>query len=408
MPRSIGRLIAISCVLGLLVAAGLWWLTPRSGRTITAYLTSAVGVFPDNAVLILGVPVGRITTVAPQGRLVKVVMRVDDSVDVPAVASAVVISPSLVAGRSIQLTPAYTSGPKMPDGGVIPVERTAVPLGIDDLTRAANDLATMLGPTGANRPGPQGNGALSDLLDVGAANLRGNGQAINDTIGNVAALSTTLAGSRKELFATVTQLQSFVSALAANDAQVRQFTSQLADVSNFLAGERGDLGAALRELSIALGEVAAFVQDNRAVLRSNVDRLTEVTAVLVRQREALGQIIDIAPTALSNLNNAYNASSGTLDTRLNIEELRAPPILLVCELLRRSTPRQVPATLAQTCRALEPQLTGAAPLPTAAQVITVLQAGQPPPLPLLALPIVPGGGVPGDGVPGDAVPGGRR
>jgi phospholipid/cholesterol/gamma-HCH transport system substrate-binding protein len=390
MPRWLGRVVATGCVLGVLVAAAVWWLAPRPGRTITAYVRSAVAVYPDNPVLVLGVPVGRITTVAPQGRQVKVVMRIDDSVTVPAGASAVVVEPSLVAGRSVQLTPAYTGGPAMPDGGVIPVERTAVPLGIDDLSRAANDLAATLGPTGANR-----NGALSDVLDVGAANLQGNGQAINDTIGNVTALSETLAGSRKQLFATVTQLQSFVSTLAANDAQVRQFTTQLADVSNFLAAERGDLGAALRELSLALGEAAAFVQDNRAVLKSNVDRLTEVTAVLVRQREALGQILDLAPTALSNLNNAYNASSGTLDTRLNIEELRAPPILLVCELLRRSTPRLVPATLARTCAALEPQLTGAVPLPTAAQVITALQAGRPPPLPLLALPSVPMDGVPG-------------
>ncbi len=397
MRRWIGRIIALSCVLGVLIGAGVWWLAPSSGRTITAYLSSAVGVFPDNEVVILGVPVGRITSVEPQGRLVKVVMRIDDSVDVPTGASAVVLPPSLVAGRSIQLTPAYTGGPTMPDGGVIPVQRTAVPLGIDDLSRAANDLATMLGPNGANRQGPQQphgaqrQGALSDLLDVAASNLNGNGQAINDTIGNVAQLSETLAGSRKELFDTVTQLQAFVSTLAANDAQVRQFTSQLADVSNFLAGERADLGTALRELSVALGEVAAFVQDNRAVLRSNVDRLTEVTAVLVRQREALGQILDTAPTALGNLNNANNTSSGTLDTRLNIEELRAPPILLVCELLRRSTPRQVPATVARACQALEPQLTGAVPLPSAAQVITALEAGQPPPLPLLALPTVPGG-----------------
>ena len=389
MPRWLSRVIAAGCVLGVLsvtAAAAVWWLAPRPGRTLTAYLRSAVALYPNNPVLILGVPVGRITTVVLQGRLVKVVMTVDRSVDVPAGASAVVLEPSLVAGRSIQLTPAYTGGPTMPDGGVIPVQRTAVPLGIDDLARAANDLTTMLGPQGANR-----NGALSDALDVAAANLRGNGHAINSTIGDVAALSQTLAGSRKQLFATVTQLQSFISTLAANDAQVRQFTTQLAEVSNYLAGERGDLGAALRELSLALGEVAAFVQDNRAVLKSNVDRLTEVTAVLVRQREALGEIIDIAPTALSNLNNAYNASSGTLDTRANIEELRAPPILLVCELLRRSTPRQVPATLARTCAALDPQLTGAVPLPTAAQVITALETGQPPPLPLLALPTVNGG-----------------
>lgn len=380
------RMVAIGCVLGLLAATGVWWLTRSPGHTVTGYFTSAVGVYPDNEVLILGVPVGRITSVQPQGRLVKVVMTIDDSVDVPANASAVVVSPSLVAGSSIQLTPAYTTGPRMADGAVIPVERTAVPLRVDDLTRAANELATMLGPSGANRQG-----ALSDLLEVGASNLRGNGQALHDTIGNLAQLSGTLAGSRKELSGTITQLQSFVSTLAANDAQVRQFTAQLADVSNFLAGERGDLAATLAQLSLALGEVAAFVQDNRAVLTSNVDRLIEVTAVLVRQRAALGEILDTAPTALGNLNNAYNSSSGTLDTRLNLEELRSPPILLVCELLRRATPRPVPATLADTCRALEPELTGAVPLPSVAEVITVLQAGQPPPVPMLALPTVPPG-----------------
>ncbi|MGH3829763.1 MAG: MCE family protein [Pseudonocardiaceae bacterium] len=382
--RRAARVIAVGCVLGLLTATGVWWLTRGTGRTVTGYFSSAVGVFPDNEVLILGVPVGRITTVAPQGRLVKVVMTIERSVAVPANASAVVVSPSLVAGRGIQLVPAYTTGPTLADGAVIPLERTAVPLGVDDLARAANELATTLGPNGVNR-----HGALSDLLDVGASNLRGNGQALHDTIGNLGQLSGTLAGSRKELFTTITQLQSFVSTLAANDAQARQFTAQLADVSNFLAGERGDLAATLRQLSLALGEVAAFVRDNRAVLKSNVDRLIEVTAVLVRQRAALADILDTAPTGLNNLDDAYNASSGTLDTRLNIEELRSPPILLVCELLRRGTPRQVPATLADTCRALEPQLSGAAPLPPVAEVITSLQAGQPPPLPLLALPTVP-------------------
>ncbi|MGB6161087.1 MAG: MCE family protein [Pseudonocardiaceae bacterium] len=330
---SVATVIAIGCVLGLLAATAVWSLTRGTGRTITGYFTSAVGVFPDNEVLILGVPVGRITTVAPQGRLVKVVMTIDDSVTVPANASAVVVSPSLITGRSIQLTPAYTKGPTMADGAVIPVGRTAVPLGVDDLARAVNDLATTLGPGGVNR-----NGALSDLLDVGASNLRGNGQALHDTIGNLAQLSGTLASSRKELFGTITQLQSLVSTLASNDAQVRQFTTQLADVSSFLAGERGDLAATLAQLSRALGEVAAFVQDNRAVLTSNVDRLIEVTAVLVRQRAALADILDTAPTALGNLNGAYDASSGTLDTRL---------------------------------------------------ILTALQAGQPPPLPLLALPTVP-------------------
>jgi len=404
MAVSLGRVsrwIAIGCVLGLLTVAGGWWLGglgASGSRAVTAYFTSAVAVFPDNDVRILGVPVGRITSVHPEGPVVRVEMEIDDSVDVPAEAAAVVVAPSLVTGRHVQLTPAYTGGPTLPDGAVIPVERTAVPLGVDELARTASELATMLGPDGVNRQG-----ALADLLDVGASNLAGNGQALNDTIGDLAQLSGTLAGSREELFGTVTELQSFVSTLAANDAQVRQFNTQLADVSNLLAAEREDLGAALRELSVALAEVAVFVQDNRAVLESNVDRLTEVTEVLVAQRAALAEILDTAPTALSNVSNAYNAASGTLDARANIEELRLPPILLVCELVRRGTPSsaspppgtspppgQLPPELAETCRQLEPQLTGAVPLPSAAEVISALQSGQPPPLPLLAVPTVPG------------------
>lgn len=378
------RLTVAACVLALLVAGGLWGLNRPAQRTVTGYFSSAVAVFPDNDVRILGVPVGKIISVHPQGPVVEVVMEIDDAVQVPADARAVVVAPSLVTGRNITLAPAYTGGPTMADGAVIPLERTAVPLGVDDLARTLDELATMLGPDGVNRQG-----ALSDLLDVGASNLEGNGQELHDTIANLARLSETLAGSREDLFGTVIELQSFVATLAANDPQVRQLNTQLAEVSNFLADERGDLGAALRELSVTLGEVAGFVQDNRGVLKSNVDRLTEVTAVLVAQRDALAEIFDVAPTGLANIVNAYNASSGTLDTRLGIQELRAPPILLVCELLRRSTPRDVPAELAQTCARLEPQLSGAVPLPPVADVISALEAGQPPPLPLLAVPTVP-------------------
>ncbi|MGH3978545.1 MAG: MCE family protein [Pseudonocardiaceae bacterium] len=384
------RIGAVACVLGLVVATTLWWALQGGGRTITGYFPSAVAVYVDNEVRVLGVPVGSVTSVEPQGRVVEIEMMVDDSVTVPAGAHAVAVSPSLVTGRYIQLAPAYTGGPAMADGAVIPLERTAVPLGVDDLSRTANELATMLGPNGVNQ-----RGALSDLLDVGAQNLEGNGQAVNDTVTDLARLSDTLAGSREDLFGTVTELQSFVSTVAASDGQVRQLNTQLADVSNFLAGEREDLGAALNQLSITLGEVSAFVQDNRAAIKSNTDRLTEVTQVLVDQRAALAEIMDTAPAALGNLANTYNAASGTLDTRSNIQELTMPPFVLLCEQLRRGTPEGLPPSLAQLCSQLEPVLSGAVPLPSPAEVITSLEQGRPPPVPMLAVPTVPAPAVPG-------------
>lgn len=377
---------ALAAVVAVLVAGGLYLVLQRPSRMITAYFTSATGVFEDNSVRVLGVPVGNIVEIAPEGTKVRVELRIDDpDLKLPADAKAVVVSPSLVTGRYVQLLPTWSGGPELQSGAVIPLERTAVPLGVDDLSRTATELADALGPRGLNREG-----ALSDALDVGAANLDGNGQAVNDTIRNLGELSGTLADSREELFGTVTELQSFVSNLAENDAEVREFNQRLEDVAGFLADERGDLGTAVRELSIALGEVADFVRDNREVLGSNVDRLTDVTAVLVEQREALTEVLDVAPAALGNLALSYNGSSGTLDTRALINELTLPIPVLVCEVfLARGVP--VPDGLpdpVENCNKLLGPLEGL-PLPTPSDVITSLQQGQLPPVPGLALPVEP-------------------
>ena len=374
-------------VIAVLVASGLYLVMQGPTRMVTAYFTSATGVFEDNSVRVLGVPVGDIVSIKPEGTRVRVEMRIDDpDLKLPADAKAIVVSPSLVTGRYVQLAPTWSGGPELQDGAVIPVERTAVPLGVDDLARTADELARALGPDGVNSQG-----ALSNALDVGAANLDGNGRALNDTIRNLGELSGTLADSREDLFGTVRELQSFTSMLASNDSEVREFNKRLADVAGFLADERGDLATAVRELSIALGEVADFVRDNRELVKSNVDRLTDVTEVVVDQRKALAEVLDVAPTALGNLALAYNGSSGTLDTRANLNELSMPIPALVCELLRRSGP--VPPELATACGKLAPVLDGLVPLPTAAEVITSLQNGQLPPVPGLALPTEKGASV---------------
>jgi phospholipid/cholesterol/gamma-HCH transport system substrate-binding protein len=381
------QLTGLVAVIAVLLASGLYVVLQPPGRMITAYFTSATGVFEDNSVRVLGVPVGSIVEVAPEGTRVRVEMRIDDpDLKLPADAKAAVVSPSLVTGRYIQLAPTWSGGPELQSGAVIPVERTAVPLGVDDLARTTTELAEALGPRGINAEG-----ALADALDVGAANLDGNGQAVNDTIRNVGELSGTLADSREDLFGTVTELQSFVSMLAENDAEVREFNKRLEDVAGFLAAERGDLATAVRELSIALGEVADFVRDNREVLHSNVDRLTDVTAVLVEQRDALAEVLDVAPAALGNLALAYNPASGTLDTRALLNELSLPIEVLVCTLVERSTPEELaklPENLPVNCETILGGLEGL-PLPSAADVITSLQSGQLPPVPGLALPTEP-------------------
>ncbi len=326
----INKVVASAVVLAVLATAFALW--PRQGSMhVTAMFSRAVGLYPGSDVRVLGVPVGTVTSATPKGEQVAVELEYDAAVKVPATAKAAVVAPSLVSDRYVQLLPAYTSGPVMSNGATIALDRTAVPVELDRISQSLDDLMVALGPDGANK-----DGALSRLLDTGARNLEGQGSAIHDTNHDLSLALQTLSGGQNDLFSTVKNLQSFTSTLATNDTQVRRLNADLASVSDQLAGERGDLGDALRNLAIALNETSTFVHDNRSVLKTNVDRLTSVTTTIARQRDALAESLTNAPVAVSNLQNAYNPISGTLDTRNNAEQLH-DPALLVCALINGPT-----------------------------------------------------------------------
>ncbi|MFL6118295.1 MCE family protein [Actinophytocola sp.] len=378
LGRNAARTVSIAIVLALLVALFLYWvLVDGNQRRYSAVFTGVVGLYEDNEVRILGVQVGHVDKVTPEGDTVRVDMLIDRAVRIPADAKAVIVAPSLVSDRYVQLTPVYTGGATMAENTLLPKERTATPLEIDDLYASLNRVSQTLGPNGVNK-----DGALADLLNTLAKNLAGNGAITNETITQLSQAARTLSGSDEDLFATIDNLQKFTSALAANDDAVNQFSEQAADATKFLADERGDLAEAVRQLGIALGAVQQFIDDNRAHLKTNVDKLASITQVLVDQRAALAETLDIAPVALSNIINAYNGSSGTLDARADLNELAQPPIVTVCNLVRQVTPDQLPQALADTCDQLAPIIQGAVKLPTPAEVLTALQNGSAPPLPI--------------------------
>ncbi|MFI0404618.1 MCE family protein [Actinomadura sp. 3N508] len=285
-------------------------------RRITAEFATAIGVYPGSDVRVLGVKVGSVDTIEPLGDRVKAVLRVDEDVPVPAGARAVVIAPNLVSDRYVQLDPAYGGGPRLPDGASIDQSRTATPLELDQLYDAVRRFSADLGPQGVNA-----HGALSDVVRVGAANLGGNGKALNTTIADLGKASQTLSDSSGDLYATVANLNRFSVMLRENDAQIRLAEGQLAEVSGFLAADRDELGAALRSLALALAEVKGFIEDNRALLEQNVGKLAGITQVLVDQRASLAEILDTAPLLTQNALNAYDPKTRSLMTRGNLLEI---------------------------------------------------------------------------------------
>lgn len=324
------RLLVPLVVLGFVVASVVSFLGGDSTRTVVAHFPRAISVYEGSDVRVLGVPVGTVTRVEPTGTDVTVTMAYDDTVKLPANAKAVIIAPSLVGDRYVQLTPAYSgTGEVLTDGAELDVDRTAEPLELDQIYDSLDRLNVALGPRGANR-----SGALSDLLSVTADNFGGQGTKLRQTIGDFSRLTSTLSGNKEELFGSVRALEGFMKTLADNDQTVRQFNQSLADVSTMLSGERQELVSATRNLSVALGAVKGFVQENRDSLTRNISGLNRVSKVLVRQRDALDEILHTAPAALNNLALTYNPQAGTLDQRSNfgesINQLNADPAAFLC------------------------------------------------------------------------------
>ena len=356
--RRLDRVVqVVAGVTALVVIAVLVFaLWPRTEtRQLTAYFPKAIGLYEGSDVRVLGIPIGTVDQVVPSGRQVRVEMSYDAQYQVPANAKAAVISPSIVSDRYVQLTPAYTEGPVLADGAELPLDRNAVPVELDRIYASLDDLATALGPEGVNA-----DGTLSELLRNGADNLDGQGEKLHRTIEDLADAVDTFSDGRGDLFDTVDQLEELTRALAENDTQVRRFNAELEDVAAQLSGERDDLRLALRELAIALTDVSEFVRENRGELRDNVDGLTELSETLVRQQDALREFLDNAPVALANLDHAYNPTSGTLDTRVNLAQTDNPE-LFVCSLLEQlKTPNEVCAGLTEVLDRLPrlPQVPG--------------------------------------------------
>ncbi|WP_341924076.1 MCE family protein [Nocardioides psychrotolerans] len=343
MTRSLPRLVTPVIVVVLLVAAVITF-TQGGGegtRTVTAHFPRAVSVYTGTDVRILGVNVGEVTAVVPEGESVRVEIEYDATYDVPADAKAVIVTPTLVADRFVQLTPAYTEGEVMADGADIALPDTAVPVELDRIYAALRDLTQTLGPNGVNA-----DGTLDNLLEAGAEGLDGQGARANQMIRDLSEAATTFGEGSGDLFDTVTQLADFTSTLASNDKLVRAFIRRLAGVSSQLSAERGELQAALASVADAVGTVETFVRGNRKALVRNVERLSSIVRVINSEKSNLDTALRIAPVAIGNLVLAYNSESGTIGSRIGVSGNVADADGFLCSVVQQSALPRISKDLA--------------------------------------------------------------
>lgn len=318
-------------VLALIAAVVGWQLYKKlTTNRAVAYFSQTLALYPGDDIEIMGVAVGNIDSIEPAGDQMKVTFHYDSKYKLPENVNASIMNPSLVASRTIQLSPPYTGGPVFEDGGVIPIERTQVPVEWDELRNALDRILTDLGPTDEQPMGPFG-----EVIDSYADGLAGKGDQINETLNNLSAALTTLNEGRGDFFAVVKSLAQFVNALHRSDQQFVALNSDLAQFTTSFTNTDQELANAVRDLDGLLTTTRQFLDENAEVLTHDIDNLAEVTNALLQPEPLSGleQILHVYPNMAANVTNIVSPVSGGI-VSLPVINNFANPIQFVCSAIQ--------------------------------------------------------------------------
>lgn len=328
--------IGMAVALAALLVGGLVFAlrtTTGIGKTrVTAYFENSNGIYPGDEVRILGVRVGEVETIEPQPKQARITLWVDNDIKIPADAKAVILSPSVVSARAIQLTPAYTGGPALANNAVIPRDRTAVPVEWDDLRTQLDKLSQTLQPTE-----PGGVSTLGSFVNTVADNLRGQGADVRQTVIKLSQSLSILGDHSGDIFSTVKNLAILVSALRDSTDLMRQLNTNFAAVTALLADDPGAVGRAVSDLNASLTDVRGFLADNKESLGTSADKLAQIAAALGGSLDDIKQALHLFPNTLQNYSNIYQPAQGDAATGALAGTNFQNPVQFICAAIQAAS-----------------------------------------------------------------------
>src|ERR1700761_4175332 len=324
----IGSLVLVGGLIAALVGAQLY--KRLTNNTVVAYFPETNALYAGDKVVIMGIRVGGIDKIEPVGDKMKVTFHYSNKYKVPANAQAVILNPTLVASRSIQLEPPYKGGPVLSDNAVISEDRTQVPVEWDDLRNNITHIINSLGPTKDQKKGPFG-----DVIESFADGLAGKGKQINNTLDSLSTALTTLDEGRGDFFSVLHSLALFVNALHRDDQQFVALNKDLSQITDRLTSSDQAAANAIQQTDSLLSTASTFLTENREVLAHDVNNLSEATTAIMQPepRDGLETGLHILPNMAANVLAIYEPAHGSLTGVAALTNF-ANPLQFICSAIQ--------------------------------------------------------------------------
>jgi phospholipid/cholesterol/gamma-HCH transport system substrate-binding protein len=278
------RLVAV-LIAGVFLASGCSVFAAEPYRLV-AIFSKAPSLYEEARIKVMGLDAGYVDTVRIDGDKVRVGLRVDPDVPLPADVKAVVAPQNTLGERNVVLYPPWKPGDqRISPGATIPLERTDLPVEIDDALDAFTKLTDALDDD-----------KLGDVAGDLADGVRGRGKTINNAIADTAELTGTLAKQDQQLIDLAKGLNRIATTLNERESQVTGAIDAFSEASAILAEER-------QRLRGFLSSMAGFVRRGDVIIEQYSERLPQ----------AAGTLAELVLTVRANSASMAQAVKGAAD-----------------------------------------------------------------------------------------------
>ena len=312
LAKLLTTVITTLCLIGVGLVIYIQTQNDDDTYEVTAYFEKAIGLFPNSDVTILGVPVGTITEVEPEGNRVRVDMEIEGKYKIPADTHAEIVPISVISDRYVEFD-VYRGGPFLQDGATLQVSETEIPAELDDVFLQLKKLLDALKPDGKGELG-----SLGELIVALDRALEGREQDLKGALVNGAELTHTLARSREDISALLINLDDLFGKLAPRAESIATLNKNFATVMRFLSDSRGDLEGTLEGLANITHELGDLVKRNGSTVSSLLHKAARITPVVLRNQRSIEMSLAWLGVVAEGLGNAYHGGKfQSTDVRSN-------------------------------------------------------------------------------------------
>ncbi|MFI6319014.1 MCE family protein [Nonomuraea sp. NPDC050556] len=280
------RLLAMLLTGVLVAASGGCTLLGAQPYTVVAIFSSAPSLYEEARVKVMGLDAGTVEDISIQGDKVRVTMKVDPQIPLPADVKAVVAPQNTLGERNVVLYPPWKPGnQRFAAGATIPLERTDLPVEIDDALDAFTKLTDALDAD-----------KMGDVAGNLADGIKGRGKTINNAIADTAKLTDTLAKQDDQLVDLAKGLNRLATSLNKRQDQVTKTIDAFSETSAILAEER-------QRLRGFISGMADFVRRGDVLIEAYSERLPR----------AAGTLAELVLTVRANSDSMARAVKGAAD-----------------------------------------------------------------------------------------------